>query len=262
MLLEARKHPVLERLYATYARRMLRHGFARVWAGGDAWPEGSEPSIALLNHSAWWDPVLALFLSHDLFRRDGYGIMQGAQLVRYPFFRRIGCFGATAGTLDDTRLVTEYAARVLRGGERRTLWLFPQGELMPAQSPIAFRSGAARLALGASRGLPLVPVAVRYTFRAEQRPECVVRVGTPLTAAPRERPGDLTRRLEGALRRELAAVDAALAAPALTGYRVVLDGASSVSDRYDRAVAWLRRGRGGTAEDGRRPSSPPAPESR
>jgi 1-acyl-sn-glycerol-3-phosphate acyltransferase len=71
MLLEARKVPGLERAYARYGRRLLRRGFARVWVGGAPWPESAGPAIAFLDHSCWWDPVLAVFLSHDLFRRDG-----------------------------------------------------------------------------------------------------------------------------------------------------------------------------------------------
>ena len=247
MLLEARKHPVLERLYAAYGRRILRRAFARIWVGGAEWPGGSAPSIGIINHSAWWDPVLTLYLSHDLFRRDGYGIMQGAQLVRYPFFRRIGCFGITEDTLSDARLVSAYAERVLLEGEGRTLWLFPQGDLLPARGPLHFRSGTARLAHTRAR-LPIVPVAVRYEFRGEQRPECVIRVGAATTAAPGERTAALSRRLEELLRGELAALDAALAAPTLVGYTPVLGGHGSVSALYDRTFGRLaRRPRGGAA---------------
>ena len=244
MLLEARKHRVLERLYAAYGRRILRRAFARIWVGGAEWPGGSAPSIGIVNHSAWWDPVLALFLSHDLFRRDGYGIMQGAQLERYPFFRRIGCFGVTENTLADARLVSEYAARVLDAGEGRTLWLFPQGDLLPARAPLRFRSGTARLA-HTSPGLPIVPVAVRYEFRGEQRPECVIRVGPATTAAPGERTAALTRRLEELLRDELAALDADLAASDLAGYRTALGGRASVSALYERSFGRLARARRG-----------------
>ena len=269
MLLEARKRPTLEHLYARYGRRLLRRSFARVWVGGEPWPDdGDEPSIAFVNHSAWWDPILALFLSHDLFRRDGYGMMQGAQLSRYPFFRRIGCFGVTSDSFEDARAVSLYASRLLHEGARRTLWIFPQGELMPARVPLAFRSGVARFARAAPRA-PLVPVAVRYEFRAEQRPEAFVRVGGAIRAdgartggggggggggdaggSTREGVLHLTRRLEQRLRQELAALDDDLARTASpaglsscsladAGYRVALEGASSLSTLYDRTLGRL-----------------------
>jgi 1-acyl-sn-glycerol-3-phosphate acyltransferase len=238
MLLEARKVPSLERLYAAYGRRLLRRAFARTWVGGAPWPAGDGPTIAFLNHSAWWDPILTLYMSHDLFRRDGYGIMKGAQLERYPFFRRIGCFGASTDGIDDIRAVSAYAARVLQEGVRRTLWIFPQGELLPLRTPLTFRSGAARIARTMPEA-PLVPVAVRYEFRTEQRPECFVRVGEAVARQARETPVELTRRLEQRLRQELMVLDADLERPQMTGYRVVLDGRRSLHALYDRTFGRL-----------------------
>jgi len=244
MLLEARKRPTLEHVYAHYGRRLLRRNFARVWLAGEPWPAGDAPTIAFLNHSAWWDPIVTLFLSHDLFRRDGYGIMQGAQLRRYPFFRRIGCFGASEENFEDARALSLYAGRLLREGARRTLWIFPQGELLPPRAPLAFRSGVARVAR-AVPGAPLVPVAVRYEFRGEQRAEAFVRVGASLVCGARESTRQLTRRLEHRLRQELALLDEHLAraargaTPADAGYHVVLEGARSLSALYDRTLALL-----------------------
>jgi 1-acyl-sn-glycerol-3-phosphate acyltransferase len=238
MLLEARKVPLLERLYAGYGRRLLRRAFARVWIGGSPWPAGDGPGIAFLNHSAWWDPILTLYLSHDVFRRDGYGIMQGAQLERYPFFRRVGCFGASSEGIDDVRAVSAYGARLLREGARRTLWIFPQGELLPHRAALSFRSGAARLA----RAVPdavLVPVAVRYEFRQEQRPECFVRVGEALAPQSREPAVRLTRRLEQRLRQELALLDGDLERPSTSQYRIVLEGRRSLHTLYDRTLGRL-----------------------
>lgn len=248
MLLEARKLPLLEHAYARYGRRLLRRAFARVWLGGAPWPAGSGPTVAFLNHSAWWDPILALFLSHDVFRRDGYGLMEGAQLVRYPFFRRIGCFGAVAGPVapptaplgaEDARGLALYSARTLRGGPDRTLWIFPQGALLPARVPLVFRSGVARFSRAVPEA-PLVPVAVRYELRAAQRPEIFVRVGAAVAPHPGEVPARLTRRLEHRLREELEQLDLDLCDPEPRAYRVVLAGPRSLSDFYDRTVGRLR----------------------
>ena len=245
MLIEARKTPWLERAYARYARRLLGRSFARIWVGGAPWPAGDGPTIGFLNHSAWWDPILAFHLSHDLFRRDGYGLMQGAQLVRFPFFRRIGCFGVTDSGVEDARGVALYAARTLRGGAGRTLWIFPQGELLPDRVPLRFRSGVARFARAVPEA-PLVPVAVRYVFRNEQYPHCFVRVGEPLRhgesaraaggreARPLDGVGHLTRRLEQRLRDELETLDDDLRQPTVTNYRVMLEGRGSLSALYDR----------------------------
>ena len=247
MLLTPRKLPWLERAYAAYGRRLLRRAFSRVWLGGVAWPAGDGPLIAYLNHSAWWDPIVALYLSHDVLRRDGYGIMQGAQLRRYPFFRRVGCFGVTGDAVDDVRTLATYAAALLRGGPRRALWIFPQGELLPERVPLVFRSGTARLGR-AVPDAPLVPIALRYALRADQRPELFVRVGAPVRAgglgALGEAPAHLTRRLERGLREELDHLDADLLHPDPPGYRTVLTGRGSLAALYDRTFG-RRRAREG-----------------
>lgn len=256
MLLDARKTPALERAFAAYGRHLLRRDFARLWLGGVSFPSGTAPSIALVNHSAWWDPLLAVHLSHDLFRRDGYGLMLSDGLKRYPFFRRVGCFGASTDSLDDVRAVSTYAAALLRGGRSRTLWLFPQGTLASARAPLAFRSGAARIARVVDEAT-IIPVAVRYELRAEQRPEIFVRVG-PAVAREElgvggEAAGTATRRLERALRHELAQLDADLARPALPDdYRAAWQGARSLSGLYDRTFGrWARPTAPGDGDDDR-----------
>ncbi len=249
MLIEARKQPVLERVYARYGRRLLRRAFAQVRVGGAAWPAGDGPVIAYANHGAWWDPVLAVFLSHDVFRRDGYGLMDGTQLVRYPFFRRVGCFGVIGDGLaiDDARALGEYATRVLRGGPGRALWLFPQGRLLPGRASLRFGSGLARI----SRGVPdarLVPVAVRYEFRDAARPECVVRIGGSAAPEPvgTRSSAWVTRQLERELSDTLITLDADLVSGVdldALGYRSVLAGGTTVNRVYDRTLGRLvRRG--------------------
>lgn len=234
MLVEANKLPWLERAYAAYGRHLLRQAFARVWVSGTEWPAQGGPAIAFLNHPAWWDPIVAVFLSREVAHTDGYGPMDRTQLARFPFFRRVGCFGATTDGVDDARALAQYAARLLRGGPRRALWMFAQGALRPARAPLAFRSGIARL----SRAVPeatLVPVALRYEQRDEQRPELFVRIGDPMDAAGAGESVVMhTRRLEGALATELARLDADLTANALDGHRVVLRGARSLSARFAR----------------------------
>lgn len=230
MLLPPRKHPLLQRVYAWYGRRLLRAAFARVRVGGAPWPAGG-PSIALVNHSAWWDPIVALFLSHDLFRRDGYGIMEGAQLERYRFFRRIGCFGTTSSSLEDARALATLAVDLLKV-PTRTLWIFPQGALLPARTTLRFRTGAARIALS-TPDAAVVPVAVRYEPGRKQRPELLVRVGVPVAAGGSA--AELTRTFEAAVARELARLDDDVARDDLAAYTVVLSNDRSLSRLYDRA---------------------------
>jgi hypothetical protein len=192
--------------------------------------------------------------------------MQGAQLQRYPFFRQIGCFGTTGDGIDDARAVASYAATLLRGASGRTLWIFPQGALLPARVPLSFRSGLARL----ERAVPeatAVPVALRYELRAEQRPELFVRVGAPLPPEGGAVDGTMraaahrTRRLERALRDELARLDEELLRTPverpLPGYRAALQGGGSLSAFWDRTAGRWRRGDDARDPDGPSGGAPP-----
>ncbi|MGI8508671.1 MAG: lysophospholipid acyltransferase family protein [Gemmatimonadaceae bacterium] len=219
MFIADRRNAFLERIYIAYGRRLVKRSFARVHVthaecsdgtSGTSWAESDAPVIAFINHSAWWDAVVPFVLSRDLFRRESYAIMEGEQLARYRFFRRLGCFGATSSSLSDARATVDHAVKVLRGGPRRTLWVAPQGALLAERAPLVFRSGLARIA----RAVPeatLLPVALRFEFRKQQLPTCFVRIGGPLAAVGRDEPVRVaTARLCSALAHELAVLDAAL----------------------------------------------------
>lgn len=219
MFIADRRNAFLERIYIAYGRRLVKRSFARVHfthadcSVGTSWAESDAPTIAFINHSAWWDAVVPFIISRDRFRRESYAIMEGEQLARYHFFRRLGCFGATSSSLDDARAVVARAVTVLRGGPRRTLWLAPQGVLLAAHAPLVFKSGLARI----SRAVPearLVPVALRFEFGKQQLPTCFVRIGAPLAPVSREEPIPVaTSRLCSALTHELAELDRSLLTP-------------------------------------------------
>lgn len=205
MLIEARKNRVLESIYSAYARRLIRRQFSRVRISGADFPKTDRPVIAYMNHTAWWDAVVPVHLSHDLFRREIHALMEGEQLRRYPFFRHLGCFGPTESGLADARAVVDYAVKVLRTGNKPILWVFPQGAILPSRSALEFKSGLARIAAAVPEAV-VVPMAVRYEFLKAEVPECRVRMGEPVVRSE-ETHSQFTRRLESRLQTELDALD-------------------------------------------------------
>lgn len=147
MLIEARKNPALETIYSAYARRLIRRQFGSLQISGSRFPATDQLVIAYMNHSAWWDAVVPVHLSHDLFRREIHALMEGARINEYPFFRHLGCFGPTGNTLADARAVIDHATRVLGSATAPAVfWIFPQGAIQPSHVPMRFRSGLARIA--------------------------------------------------------------------------------------------------------------------
>lgn len=210
MLIEARKNPALETIYSAYARRLIRRQFGSLQISGSAFPATERLVIAYMNHSAWWDAVIPVHLSHNLFRREIHALMEGEQIRKYPFFRHLGCFGTTGKTVADAKAVIDHATNVLKNTKAPAVfWIFPQGAILPSRVPMQFKSGLARIA----ERLPeatVVPVAVRYEFMKNKKPDCLVRIGEPV-ARSEETHSWFTHRLEQRLEGELAALDAEIA---------------------------------------------------
>lgn len=163
------------------------------------------PVIAYMNHSAWWDAVVPVHLSHDLFAREIHALMEAEQIRRYPFFRHLGCFGPTESGIGEARAVMAYAASVLKKGTFPILWICPQGALLPSHIPLEFKSGLARIAIAVPEA-DLVPMAFRYQFLKNQKPDCWIKIGEPVARSEETAP-QLTRRLETHLQREMDALD-------------------------------------------------------
>jgi 1-acyl-sn-glycerol-3-phosphate acyltransferase len=239
VLLPPRKRAPLERTLVWYARRLLRGAFDRIHVAGSL-PARDVPLLAYANHASWWDPLATAWLARDVLKRESYGVMEGAGLLRFPFFRQLGLFGSTTATPADARALAACAAGLLRGPERPVVWIAPQGALLPPRVPLVFRSGAARIA----RAVPeaaVVPVALRYEFRAAQRPELFVRIGDAVPRLDGEAARALTRRLEDALRAELDALDADLLLPSIPpAYTIALRGRGTLDRLYDRTFGRWR----------------------
>ena len=181
-MMPAKKHPRIERVMAAMNRRMLRHHFHGVHAGGIdhvAALDRTRPIILFGNHSCWWDGLMEFFFSADVFHLDAYLMMEERQLRRYGFFRWIGAFSVDRQSPRDAVRSIHYAASLFdRPG--RILWIYPQGVMKPNDArPLEFFSGTARL-IELLRDPQVLPVAHRYEFLMEQRPEAFSLFGPPV----------------------------------------------------------------------------------
>jgi 1-acyl-sn-glycerol-3-phosphate acyltransferase len=166
-----------------YLQGLFRRSFHAVRAtassegvlGGLATHHG--PAIVVMNHQAWWDPLVGLWL-HGRFEphRRAIAPMEAAQLAKFGFFRRLGIFGVepdAPGAID--AIVTHLRVRWAQH-PATTLWLTPQGTFADVRAPIRLRPGAAAVA---ARALPdpppaplkVVSVSVEYVFALDRRPE-------------------------------------------------------------------------------------------
>lgn len=189
-MLTARPTRFHRRFFTRYFRGHARKRLAQFSVcGGErlaAWNRDRAPDRPLLiaaNHASWWDAVMPILLSLDLFDHDAYGIMEERQLRRYGFFRRLGMFSVDRENFRSARRSLDYAAALLRG-TGRVLWLFPQGEIVPNdRRPIRCYSGTAHL-IRLIGECSLVPVAFRYELLHQERPIALARVGEIMDIGP------------------------------------------------------------------------------
>lgn len=238
----ARKTPAIEALiYRTLVRPALRGMFQRIALYAPEPPPAPDlPTIIYANHPSWWDGYMPFFLCDELWHSAGYIMMEQPQLARYSFFRYCGAFSVDRHDPREGLRSVVYAAQLLRAGPGRTLWIFPQGEITPNdRRPLRTFAGTAHIAIRAAP-VRCIPMALRYEFGLEQRPEALIRLGPSLEV---ERGGG-SKALHQELDRRLLVELDQLRADAISGataeYRTVLRGRDSINVAWDRVRAAIR----------------------
>jgi chlorobactene lauroyltransferase len=168
-------------IYWALVRSAIWSHFARVWlrVEGPLPTPATGPLIFYLNHPSWWDGYMAYVLSRMVLanRFQSFCMMDERELRRYRFFTWIGAFSVNRQDARSALGSVEYISQLLAARRDRALAIFPQGEITPNdRRPLTMFSGMAHVAQRSGEAT-LWPVALRYEFRGEQRPEAFIRAG-------------------------------------------------------------------------------------
>lgn len=224
-MLPALKSPWFESIFAVYNRNLLARRFEGLRVAGLGHLRGRRGDVPLVlyaNHSSWWDGLVAFQLGRAC-GLDQYAMMEERQLRQYPFFRRLGAFSVVRESPREGARSIEYAARLLQNSGR-ALWIFPQGETLPNDArPLNFYRGAARVIERAGPAYA-APVAMRYEFLEDYRPEALARVGRPRRVEAGAGVGAkrLTDELAASLTETLDALRADVLAARFDGYEEIV----------------------------------------
>ena len=240
-MIPARKHRLFRWWFGGHARSRLQQSFAAVRAEGmdhlrAALAAG--PVLIVSNHTAWWDPMVVLYLTEHTLRCDGHAMMDTANLQRLPFFAMVGAFGVDPANPADGATAMRYAARLLNA-PGRMVWVFPQGRERPVtERPLGFRAGSAEVARVAK--CATVPIGLRYEHRGVERPELVMSVGEPMPWTKDVAAARVAH--EAAVTARLERLDAALADGGVEGFEVLEQAAPGAVARWaERALVALTR---------------------
>jgi 1-acyl-sn-glycerol-3-phosphate acyltransferase len=240
----ARNRLAYDAIYWTLAYPALWNNFHRIRAQivGRLPRPDEGPLICYFNHPAWWDLYMGMVVEQHVLRRRfvTYGMVEEPQLRAYPFFRLCGGFSVDRHNPREAARSVAYISRLLREKPRRALYIYPQGTITPNdRRPLELYTGTAHI-VRRSGGALLCPVALRYEFRGEQRPEALIRFGPTHRAAPpidiRALTDDMTRRLTtsaDALRNAILADD-------LSDFQVLLRGRPGINRVFDQMTRWWR----------------------
>ena len=196
-MIPARKGQKFTAWFSGHAEKRIKKNFSAVRIRGLAHLQGEAPLLVVTNHTAWWDPLVALMVSNRILHADAYAMMDAKNLERLPFFGKVGAFGVNLDDARDGAHALRYAARLL-SQPRRLVWLFAQGREVPITvRPLGFRGGSEAIAR-VSRAR-VVPGAIRYEMGQAEAPVLWLSFGEPVT-------GDH----EAAVTRQLDAIDHAI----------------------------------------------------
>ena len=109
-----------------------------------------------------------------------YCMMEEKQLKYYRFFTWLGAFSVDLSSPLRSAASLRYAQRLLQRPET-AIWIFPPRPICRQNEPIEIKPGTDYLAQSSPHAL-LVPVAMRYDFFREDRPNALIEIGEPFPA--------------------------------------------------------------------------------
>lgn len=178
-MLEAHKSNWFEKIFAVYNKNLIKRRFSSLKVfniDSLLYKKQTLPLIIYVNHSSWWDGLTAFQLSYKA-KLDSFIMMEEQHLRRFYLFRRLGAFSIEKEKPRKALKSLEYSAALLKNEPERTLWIFPQGEILPNDTrPLKFYNGLSRIIATAGKCFVL-PLAVRYEFTGEFKPEIFVKIG-------------------------------------------------------------------------------------
>ncbi len=184
-MLEAKKSAWFEKVFAVYNRNLIKRHFHSVEVSGLDFLRDKDAQIPLIiyaNHSSWWDGLAAFSIFRQA-KLDAFCLMEEKHLKKLFLFQRLGAFSIVRENGREAVKSINYAADLLKKTSG-TLLIFPQGEIVSNDArPIRFYTGLSRIIEKIGK-VYVVPMAMRYEFLGEFKPQMFVKIASPELVEP------------------------------------------------------------------------------
>ncbi len=200
-------------------RRSVRARFRRVyWVPPD--PKPVSPTIFATNHHGWFDGYL---MFHALTKLEARFLDWVQEYDSFPLFGKVGCLPFPADRPEARAATVRKTIRLMRE-ERRNLLLFAEGILHRPPDLLEFGK-ALELVAAKVPGVSVTPVAIRYDFAMNERPEAWIQFAGPVPLGP-----DLSSRTRQAVQDLLQDTDRRLR-ESPGDFEVLVEGTLDVNER-------------------------------
>ncbi len=177
-MLTANKKRWFEFIFTIYNRNLLKRRFNSFNVSGlEKLSELDHkfPTIIYANHSSWWDGLVAYHLTRTV-KLDHFVMMEEKHLKKFRLFRKIGAFSVVRENPRAALESINYAGKLLRENPRRTLWIYPQGEILPNdRRPLKFFNGVSRI-IKKTEKCRICCVAMRFEFGGNDKPDIYLQI--------------------------------------------------------------------------------------
>lgn len=178
-MLKAKKSAWFEKVFALYNSNLLKRRFHSFRVSGLNHIREKNlhlPTIIYANHSSWWDGLTAFQISSKL-KLNSFVMMEERHLKKLPLFRKLGAFSVVREKPREAFKSIVYATNLLKVNSQRTLWIFPQGSILPNNSrPLKFYGGLSKI-IKQVGNCQVFPLAIKYEFLKNFKPELIVKIG-------------------------------------------------------------------------------------
>ena len=231
-MIAANKNDILDSFLYVYFRWLTRRAFHTIAIRGleqlRQLPD-DRPILLFCNHTNWWDGLMVYLLTRQMSHKAGYCMMEEKQLKHYRFFTWLGAFSVDLSSPLRSAASLRYAQRLLQRNET-AIWIFPQGKLCRTNEPIEIKPGTDYLAKNSPHAV-LVPVAMRYEFFRDDRPNVLIEIGQVFPAVDCDE-GRIAQECTKVFRR----VSRAALDQNLTGFQPLFSPRLTINKRWE----WLK----------------------